>query len=152
MWKELPKVLKSDFGFQGCIASLELNGVMVDPMKVTSVCTKHDILYPILTLKDALVPSQSVIEGCQGEFHRLNKVTHIPYFLFEDIFQFKWHIYVFIIITVYLYSVVVLSLNIKVFTISQLTFTIWTNRCYLKLWGYKVEKKSNNYIYFVSTW
>ena len=34
MWKELPKMLKSDFGFQGCIASLELNGVMVDPMKV----------------------------------------------------------------------------------------------------------------------
>ena len=34
MWKELPKVLKSDFGFQGCIASLELNSVMVDPMKV----------------------------------------------------------------------------------------------------------------------
>ena len=71
MWKELPKVLKSDFGFQGCIASLELNGVMVDPMKVTSVRTKTK--YTISQLKDALVPSQSVIEGCQGECHQSSK-------------------------------------------------------------------------------
>ena len=35
MWKELPKMLTSDFGFHGCVASLELNGVMVDPLKVT---------------------------------------------------------------------------------------------------------------------
>ena len=34
MWKELPKPLMADFGFQGCIASIELNGEMIDPMKV----------------------------------------------------------------------------------------------------------------------
>ena len=34
MWKELPKSLMSEFGFQGCLASLELNGEMVDPLKV----------------------------------------------------------------------------------------------------------------------
>ena len=34
MWKELPKSLTSEFGFQGCLASLELNGEMVDPLKV----------------------------------------------------------------------------------------------------------------------
>ena len=37
MWKELPKMLTSDFGFQGCVASLELNGVMVDPLKVANM-------------------------------------------------------------------------------------------------------------------
>ena len=73
MWKELPKVLKSDFGFQGCIASLELNGVMVDPMKVTSIQHKnYTILYCLSNSKDALVPSQSVIEGCQGECYQFN--------------------------------------------------------------------------------
>jgi hypothetical protein len=34
MYKELPKPLMSDFGFQGCLASLELNGDVVDPAKV----------------------------------------------------------------------------------------------------------------------
>ena len=34
MWKELPQPLMSKFGFQGCLASLELNGEMVDPLKV----------------------------------------------------------------------------------------------------------------------
>ena len=34
MWKELPKPLMSKFGFQGCLASLELNGEMIDPLKV----------------------------------------------------------------------------------------------------------------------
>ena len=67
MWKELPKTLKSDFGFQGCIASLELNGVMVDPMKVGLTSNFHKIDQVILLMQDALVPSQSVIEGCQGE-------------------------------------------------------------------------------------
>lgn len=37
MWKELPKPLMSDFGFQGCIASIELNGEMIDPMKVGKI-------------------------------------------------------------------------------------------------------------------
>ena len=34
MWKELPQPLMSKFGFQGCLASLELNGEMIDPLKV----------------------------------------------------------------------------------------------------------------------
>ena len=60
-------MLKSDFGFQGCIASLELNGVMVDPMKVGVTLKKYTKKLHKINLKDALVPSQSVIEGCQGE-------------------------------------------------------------------------------------
>jgi len=47
MWGDLPKSLNSHFGFQGCLSSLELNGEMIDP------------------LKNALVTSISVIEGCQ---------------------------------------------------------------------------------------
>ena len=34
MYKELPGPLVAEFGFQGCLASLELNGVVVDPNKV----------------------------------------------------------------------------------------------------------------------
>jgi len=48
MYKDLPKPLLSEFGFQGCLASLELNGDVVDPAK------------------DALVTSPAVSEGCQG--------------------------------------------------------------------------------------
>jgi len=47
MYKELPNPLMSEFGFQGCLASLELNGDVVDPAK------------------DALVTSPAVSEGCQ---------------------------------------------------------------------------------------
>ena len=34
MWEDLPKSLNSHFGFQGCLSSLELNGEMIDPLKV----------------------------------------------------------------------------------------------------------------------
>ena len=44
MWKELPKPLMSDFGFQGCIASIELNGEMIDPMKVGNIRLLHSIV------------------------------------------------------------------------------------------------------------
>ena len=37
MYKELPKPLMSEFGFQGCLASLELNGDVVDPEKVLEI-------------------------------------------------------------------------------------------------------------------
>jgi len=47
MYKDLPNPLLSQFGFQGCLASLELNGDVVDPAK------------------DALVTSPAVSEGCQ---------------------------------------------------------------------------------------
>ena len=41
MWGDLPKSLNSHFGFQGCLSSLELNGEMIDPLKVvlkTKIC------------------------------------------------------------------------------------------------------------------
>ena len=82
MWKELPKVLKSDFGFQGCIASLELNGVMVDPMKVGVTFKKSIHKLHKTNLKDALVPSQSVIEGCQGKIMDLVKHYYFNLILF----------------------------------------------------------------------
>lgn len=34
MYSELPKQVQSRFGFQGCLASLELNGIVIDPAKV----------------------------------------------------------------------------------------------------------------------
>ena len=41
MWGDIPKSLNSHFGFQGCLSSLELNGEMIDPLKVvlkTEIC------------------------------------------------------------------------------------------------------------------
>ena len=37
MYSELPKQVQSRFGFQGCLASLELNGIVIDPAKVKIV-------------------------------------------------------------------------------------------------------------------
>lgn len=51
MYDGLPRQLLSRTGFQGCIASIEANGELLDP------------------LKDALVPSSLVEEGCEGEYH-----------------------------------------------------------------------------------
>ena len=41
MYKDLPNPLLSQFGFQGCLASLELNGDVVDPAKVCDNLHKH---------------------------------------------------------------------------------------------------------------
>jgi len=48
MYRDLPPPLLAEFGFQGCLASLEIHGTVVDPNK------------------DALVTSPAVSEGCQG--------------------------------------------------------------------------------------
>ena len=49
MYKDLPRPLVSKTGFQGCLASFETNGELLDPVK------------------HALVPSPLVEEGCEGE-------------------------------------------------------------------------------------
>ena len=49
MYGELPSPIASRVGFQGCLASLDLNGEAADP------------------IANALVPSPLVSEGCDGE-------------------------------------------------------------------------------------
>jgi hypothetical protein len=49
MYKDLPRPLVSKTGFQGCFASFETNGELLDPVK------------------HALVPSPLVEEGCEGK-------------------------------------------------------------------------------------
>ena len=49
MYGSLPRPLTSRSGFQGCFSSFETNGELLDP------------------IKDALVPSTLVEEGCEGE-------------------------------------------------------------------------------------
>ena len=49
MYGRLPKQIQSTNGFQGCLASVDLNGEAADP------------------LRTALVPSPLVSEGCDGE-------------------------------------------------------------------------------------
>ena len=48
MYGKLPSEIVSKFGYQGCLASLDVNGEAVDP------------------IKNVLVPSQHVSEGCEG--------------------------------------------------------------------------------------
>ena len=48
MYGKLPRGIVSKFGYQGCLASLDLNGEAADPVK------------------NVLVPSQHVSEGCEG--------------------------------------------------------------------------------------
>lgn len=48
MYGKLPQEIVSKFGYQGCLASLDVNGEAVDP------------------IKNVLVPSQHVNEGCEG--------------------------------------------------------------------------------------
>lgn len=45
----LPKLVQSRYGFEGCLASLDLNGETVDP------------------IRDAVVPSTLVSPGCAGK-------------------------------------------------------------------------------------
>lgn len=45
----LPKLVQSRHGFEGCLASLDLNGETVDP------------------IRDAVVPSTLVSSGCAGK-------------------------------------------------------------------------------------
>ena len=49
MYGKLPQEIVSTFGYQGCIASLDLNGEAANPMR------------------KALVPSEHVTEGCEGK-------------------------------------------------------------------------------------
>ena len=49
MYGKLPSEIVSKFGYQGCLASLDVNGEAVDP------------------IKNVLVPSQYVSEGCEGK-------------------------------------------------------------------------------------
>ena len=49
MYKDLPRPMVSQSGFQGCIASLETNGELTD------------------AINHALVPSVYVEEGCEGK-------------------------------------------------------------------------------------
>ena len=48
MYGKLPRQIVSRFGYQGCLASLDLNGEAADP------------------INNALVPSDFVNEGCEG--------------------------------------------------------------------------------------
>lgn len=48
MYDKLPRQIVSKFGYQGCLASLDLNGEAADP------------------IKSALVPSEQVVKGCEG--------------------------------------------------------------------------------------
>ena len=48
MYGKLPTEIVSKFGYQGCLASLDVNGEAVNPVK------------------NVLVPSQHVSEGCEG--------------------------------------------------------------------------------------
>ena len=49
MYGKLPSEILSNVGFQGCLASIELNGEAADP------------------IHNALVPSEYVSSGCEGE-------------------------------------------------------------------------------------
>ncbi len=49
MYSDLPRPLRSKSGFQGCFASFETNGELLDPVR------------------HALVPSSLVEEGCEGK-------------------------------------------------------------------------------------
>ena len=49
MYEKLPSQILATSGFQGCLASIDLNGEAADP------------------LRNALVPSPLVTEGCDGE-------------------------------------------------------------------------------------
>lgn len=49
-YTSLPKLVQSRHGFEGCLASLDLNGETVDP------------------IKDAVVPSTLVSPGCAGKY------------------------------------------------------------------------------------
>ena len=49
MYGKLPRQIVSSFGYQGCLASLELNGEAADP------------------INNALIPSDFVNDGCEGE-------------------------------------------------------------------------------------
>ena len=55
MYNFLPRQMQSRHGFEGCLASLDLNGESPD------------------TTLDALVPSPLVVPGCEGEILNLNK-------------------------------------------------------------------------------
>ena len=48
MYGKLPSEILSNLGFQGCLASIELNGEAADP------------------IQNALVPSEYVNNGCEG--------------------------------------------------------------------------------------
>ena len=52
MFTDLPRPLVSKTGFQGCFASFETNGELLDPVK------------------HALVPSPLVEEGCEGTLNQ----------------------------------------------------------------------------------
>ena len=49
MYGKLPREIVSKFGYQGCLGSLDVNDEAVDP------------------IKNVLVPSQYVSEGCEGK-------------------------------------------------------------------------------------
>lgn len=53
----LPKLVQSRYGFEGCLASLDLNGETVDP------------------IRDAVVPSTLVSPGCAGKLHISSSFT-----------------------------------------------------------------------------
>ena len=49
MYGKLPNKVLSTFGYQGCLASIDLNGEAADP------------------INNALIPSSLVAEGCEGK-------------------------------------------------------------------------------------
>ena len=57
MYYDLPRQIQSKYGFEGCLASLDLNGESPD------------------TTLDALVPSPLVVPGCEGKFNSTSILT-----------------------------------------------------------------------------
>lgn len=65
MYGKLPKEITSVYGYQGCLASIDLNGESADP------------------INNALVPSDKVSAGCEGkkkfdDLLRLSRAEEAP--------------------------------------------------------------------------
>jgi hypothetical protein len=80
MYNFLPRQMQSRHGFEGCLASLDLNGESPD------------------TTLDALVPSPLVVPGCEGEILNLNKY-------FKGLISFFKYIYIHYLLAKNCYSV-----------------------------------------------
>ena len=73
MYYTLPRQIQSRYGFEGCLASLDLNGESPD------------------TTLDALVPSPLVVPGCEGEFNVFRNLTFVANVSCKWLFSNKFH-------------------------------------------------------------
>ena len=72
MYGKLPRQIVSTFGYQGCLASLEFNGEAADP------------------INNALIPSDFVNEGCEGNYNCSLGLHSKEYFLNAISSQLRW--------------------------------------------------------------